>query len=52
VALAPGGSQPSYSLDVTERDNDFYKEWDVISRERDTFSAWIDEHVRGAVPAR
>jgi glutaconate CoA-transferase subunit A len=52
VALAPGGSQPSYSLDITERDNDFYKQWDVISRERDAFVAWIDEHVRGAVPAR
>jgi glutaconate CoA-transferase subunit A len=52
VALAPGGSQPSYSLGITERDNGFYKEWDVISRDRDTFTAWIDEHVRGAVPAR
>jgi glutaconate CoA-transferase, subunit A len=52
VVLAPGGSQPSYSLDVTERDNDFYKEWDVISRERDTFTAWIDEHVRAVAVAR
>ncbi len=51
VALAPGGSQPSYSLGITERDNDFYKEWDKLSRERDTFTAWIDEHVRGAVAA-
>jgi glutaconate CoA-transferase subunit A len=52
VALVPGGSQPSYSLDVTERDNDFYKRWDAISRDRDTFTSWIDEHVRGAeVPA-
>jgi len=52
VALAPGGSQPSYSLDVTTRDNDFYKQWDVISRDRDSFTAWIDEHVRGTVAAR
>jgi glutaconate CoA-transferase subunit A len=52
VALAPGGSQPSYSLGITERDNDFYREWDVISRDRDAFTAWIDEHIRGAVPAR
>jgi glutaconate CoA-transferase, subunit A len=51
VAAAPGGSRPSYSLGITERDNDFYKEWDVISRERESFSAWIDEHVRGTVAA-
>ncbi|MGD0196812.1 MAG: CoA-transferase [Solirubrobacteraceae bacterium] len=52
VALAPGGSQPSYSLDVTQRDNDFYREWDAISRDRDTFTAWVNEHIRGAVTAR
>jgi glutaconate CoA-transferase subunit A len=47
VALAPGGSQPSYSLDITERDNDFYMRWDAISRDRDAFTSWIDTHVRG-----
>jgi len=46
VALAPGGSRPSYSLGLTERDNDFYKQWDTISRGRDTFNDWIEEHVR------
>ncbi len=51
VALAPGGSRPSYSLDVTERDNPFYKQWDVISRDRASFSTWIDEHVHAAVRA-
>jgi len=50
VALAPGGSQPSYALGVTERDNDFYRAWDEISRDRETFTAWMDEHVM-AVPA-
>jgi glutaconate CoA-transferase subunit A len=45
VAEAPGGSRPSYALDITERDNDFYREWDVISRDRDRFQAWMDEHV-------
>ena len=25
VALAPGGSRPSYSQGITERDNDFYR---------------------------
>ncbi len=51
VAAAPGGSRPSYSQGVTERDNDFYRDWDQISRDRDAFGAWIDEHVRGRVPA-
>jgi glutaconate CoA-transferase, subunit A len=49
VALAPGGSLPSYALGVTERDNDFYREWDVISRDREQFMAWMDANVIGKV---
>ncbi len=49
VAEAPGGSKPSYALGVTERDNNFYKEWDVISRDREQFQAWMDEHVLNLV---
>jgi len=45
VAEAPGGSQPSYTLGITQRDNDFYRRWDAISRDRDAFLAWMDEHV-------
>jgi len=45
VVEAPGGSLPSYSLGLTERDNDAYREWDKISRDRDGFTAWMDEHV-------
>src|SRR3954449_1846753 len=45
VAEAPGGSQPSYSHGITRRDNDFYRAWDAISRDRDEFRAWMDEHV-------
>jgi glutaconate CoA-transferase, subunit A len=51
VAEAPGGSRPSYSLGVTERDNGFYREWDEISRDRERFLAWMDEHVLNRVPA-
>jgi glutaconate CoA-transferase subunit A len=47
VAEAPGGSQPSYSLGITRRDNDFYRAWDAISRDRDAFVAWMEEHVLG-----
>ena len=45
IALAPGGSQPSYSQDVTDRDNDFYRLWDEIARDREGFLAWMGEHV-------
>lgn len=45
VAQAPGGSRPSYSLDITDRDNDFYKFWDKMSRDRDQFTAWMKTNV-------
>jgi glutaconate CoA-transferase subunit A len=51
VAEAPGGSQPSYSLGITERDNGFYVEWDRISRDRDTFREWMSVHVLDEVTA-
>ncbi len=51
VAVAPGGSWPSYSLGITARDNDFYVEWDRISRDRDRFAAWMGEHVLDKVSA-
>jgi glutaconate CoA-transferase, subunit A len=47
VAPAPGGAHPSYAHGYYERDNDFYVGWDAISRERDRFRAWMDEHVLG-----
>jgi glutaconate CoA-transferase, subunit A len=52
VAEAPGGSRPSYSLGITERDNDFYRRWDQISRDRDEFTVWMAEHVLAAGAAR
>jgi glutaconate CoA-transferase subunit A len=51
VAEAPGGSRPSYSHGITERDNALYREWDAISRDREQFTAWMDEHVLNEVPA-
>ncbi len=47
VAAVPGGAHPSYAMGYTSRDNDFYIAWDAISRDRDTFSRWLDEHVHG-----
>jgi glutaconate CoA-transferase subunit A len=51
VACVPGGARPSYAHGYYERDNDFYVAWDAISRDRDTFTAWMREHVLEAVPA-
>jgi glutaconate CoA-transferase subunit A len=52
VAAVPGGAHPSYAAGYTVRDNDFYRRWDAVSRDRDTFTKWIAEHVIDApVPA-
>ena len=52
VAEVPGGSQPSYSLGITTRDNDFYRFWDELSRDRGQFEAWMREHVLDEVGSR
>ena len=51
VVLVPGGAHPSYSLGMTERDNDFYRRWDDIGRDRERFTAWMSEHVLGDTKA-
>src|SRR5207248_10675175 len=51
VACVPGGARPSYAHGYYERDNAFYVAWDEISRDRETFTDWMREHVLGAVPA-
>jgi glutaconate CoA-transferase subunit A len=45
VALAPGGAHPSYAHGYYKRDNAYYKAWDAIARERDTFLAWMKANV-------
>jgi glutaconate CoA-transferase, subunit A len=52
VSEAPGGSRPSYSLGITDRDNDFYRFWDKMSRDRDQFRAWMEENVLGKEVSR
>ena len=47
VAEVPGGSRPSYSLGITDRDNHFYKFWDKMSRDRDQFTDWMKDNVLG-----
>ena len=51
VAVAPGGTHPSYAQGYSLRDNSFYTAWDAISKDRGTFLAWMDENVMRRVPA-
>jgi glutaconate CoA-transferase subunit A len=41
VAEVPGGARPSYAQDYYDRDNDYYKAWDAISRSRERFGEWM-----------
>jgi glutaconate CoA-transferase, subunit A len=43
VAEVPGGAAPSYAHGYYARDNVAYRGWQRISRERDTFTGWLDE---------
>jgi glutaconate CoA-transferase, subunit A len=45
VCEVPGGAAPSYAHGYYDRDNAFYKRWDAISRDRETFLRWMDEQV-------
>lgn len=54
AAAVPGGSYPTYSQGSSSRANEFFVEWDAISRDRDVFLEWVREHVltRNAESAR
>lgn len=47
VCRVPGGAFPSYAQGYYARDNAFYKRWDGIACERESFSAWIERFVLG-----
>ncbi len=48
VAEVPRGAHPSYAHGYYLRDNGFYIAWDAVARTRETFLAWMDEHVLSA----
>ena len=50
IVAVPGGSHPSYAHGYYKRDNSFYIAWDKVSRERDTFLAWMEENVMSKGP--
>jgi glutaconate CoA-transferase subunit A len=47
VVHVPGGAWPSYAHGHYPRDNAFYQEWDEISRDRESFEDWMEQHVMG-----
>jgi glutaconate CoA-transferase subunit A len=42
VAHVPGGAKPSYAQDYYDRDNDAYKAWDAVSRDKQRFGEWLE----------
>jgi glutaconate CoA-transferase subunit A len=50
VVEVPGGAFPSYAQGYYPRNNAYYKKWDEISRERETFLAWMRTNVLGKGP--
>src|SRR5690606_17219764 len=46
VCVVPGGAHPSYAHGYYERDNRFYQAWDPIARDRERFTAWVDDYIR------
>jgi len=47
VVIEPFGAHPSYVQGFYDRDNAFYLEWDRVSRDQTTTTAWIEEWVFG-----
>jgi glutaconate CoA-transferase subunit A len=45
VCVVPRGARPSYAQGYYGRENAFYRAWDPIARERDTFRDWMRRHV-------
>jgi glutaconate CoA-transferase subunit A len=51
IAVVPGGAYPSYTFGYYKRDNAYYKAWDAIAKDRDTFLAWMKANVLEQGPA-
>jgi len=43
IARVPDGAHPSYALGYSARDNEYYSNWDAISRDREMFTQWLDD---------
>jgi glutaconate CoA-transferase subunit A len=47
VCIEPFGAHPSFAQGHYDRDSDFYRDWDAVSRDPARLQAWLDEWVRG-----
>jgi glutaconate CoA-transferase subunit A len=47
VVVEPGGAHPSYAQGYYDRDNDFYQEWENVSRDATSLAAYLQEWVFG-----
>lgn len=45
VCKVPEGARPSYAMGYYQRDNQYYIEWDAISRSRSEFDTWLKVNV-------
>jgi len=53
VAHVPNGAHPSYAQGYYTRDNQFYRSWDSIARDRVRFSEWMDSCLnKNGLPTR
>ena len=48
VAEVGGGARPSYALGYYDRDNEAYRAWDAVARDRAAFGDWLEREVMGA----
>ena len=45
IAEVPRGAAPSYAQGYYDRDNDAYRAWDTVARDRESFQQWLDAEV-------
>jgi len=45
IAEVPGGARPSYAQGYYDRDNDAYRAWDGVARDRESFQRWLEGEV-------
>jgi glutaconate CoA-transferase subunit A len=45
IAEVPGGARPSYAQGYYDRDNEDYRRWDAIGRDRDAFNGWLEREI-------
>ena len=48
VVRVPQGARPSYTQGYYARDDQFYRDWDLISKDRSRFLRWVETNVKSA----